>query len=820
MAGTIPPGEVFTFYSYKGGTGRSMLLANVAWQLASAGERVLIIDWDLEAPGVHRYFKPFLGDDPELRRQPGVMQWLADYWDAYLEEPALGVEAVVREYADPRSYVRPLQLGGVVAGKIDLLCAGQQDSTYAQKVADFDFTNLYERLEGEIFIDAAKAILVGKDGYDHVLVDSRTGVSDTSGFCTVALADTLIVCFTYNNQSVIGASQIARDIRRQAEARRAAQVRDGTARRFRLFAVPSRVVHEQSDRLEPRQRHAWAQFADLLTDVAKDQQTAYWLSVQIMNSSSVAYEEVLAACVNRAEDPQSVLGAVTRLTQMLTDQAAPAPQALSDEARHRLRQLFADLGSSSVQTAGDVTAWDRFVEHTPDANSRVTILQQCLPLLSQLVAPAPDTDAGGACVRTILIESDLTIDEQRMAETLTIHGLLQRRITNDRMRAIELTDGSPLVRWDSLREHMQSQGAFIAKRERLREARRAWMASGRSLSTLREMRTEFTDFRPDSQQRTWLGSHNLQFLSALHDLDSVERRHRERVDAVEGQLRVVQEQHTKLTGAHERSEAGLQAATGRSASIRTWAISTCIIAVVLLVIIGHWGNRQRERSAELREALTAVEQQRDAAIRHAAASEARLTEAQAARASAAASLHLQAGLAADNQSRVRGANREALIREAITHYDRAIETDPTLADAYRQRALARARMTVPEPTAELRDWAKYVDLRRSLSGRLEVLLAAIDTPGVDLAFLEGQFVALRLDAQEPAVRNMPLDQVVQRLQGRVSKSTEPRRSWLSGQVDTLARSVKGVELTLSDTAAGLPLPARPAIPRVLPSSRP
>jgi hypothetical protein len=67
---------------------------------------------------------------------------------------------------------------------------------------------------------------------------------------------------------------------------------------------------------------------------------------------------------------------------------------------------------------------------------------------------------------------------------------------------------------------------------------------------------------------------------------------------------------------------------------------------------------------------------------------------------------------------------------------------------------------------------------------------------------------------------MRLDQVVRRLQGRVSKSTEPRRSWLSGQVDTLARSVKGVELTLPDTAAGLPLPARPAIPRVLPSSRP
>lgn len=42
-----------------------MALANVAWILASHGLRVLAIDWDLEAPGLHRYFHPFL-DDEEL----------------------------------------------------------------------------------------------------------------------------------------------------------------------------------------------------------------------------------------------------------------------------------------------------------------------------------------------------------------------------------------------------------------------------------------------------------------------------------------------------------------------------------------------------------------------------------------------------------------------------------------------------------------------------------------------------------------------------------------------------------------------------------
>ena len=58
MASTPPPGKIITFYSYKGGTGRSMAVANVGYLLAETmpqGSRgVLMIDWDLEAPGLHR----------------------------------------------------------------------------------------------------------------------------------------------------------------------------------------------------------------------------------------------------------------------------------------------------------------------------------------------------------------------------------------------------------------------------------------------------------------------------------------------------------------------------------------------------------------------------------------------------------------------------------------------------------------------------------------------------------------------------------------------------------------------------------------------
>ena len=56
MAEPREPGKVATFYSYKGGTGRSMALANVACLLAKgSAEPVLMIDWDLEAPGLHHF---------------------------------------------------------------------------------------------------------------------------------------------------------------------------------------------------------------------------------------------------------------------------------------------------------------------------------------------------------------------------------------------------------------------------------------------------------------------------------------------------------------------------------------------------------------------------------------------------------------------------------------------------------------------------------------------------------------------------------------------------------------------------------------------
>ena len=55
---------IVTFYSYKGGVGRTMALANVAVLLSQWGKKVLMVDWDLEAPGLEHFFLPEMSSEP------------------------------------------------------------------------------------------------------------------------------------------------------------------------------------------------------------------------------------------------------------------------------------------------------------------------------------------------------------------------------------------------------------------------------------------------------------------------------------------------------------------------------------------------------------------------------------------------------------------------------------------------------------------------------------------------------------------------------------------------------------------------------------
>ena len=127
---TITDGKIVTFYSYKGGTGRTMALANVAWILASNGKRVLVVDWDLESPGLHRFFHPFL-DAARSAATPGVIDLISEYaWDA---TEAGGPARRLASGTTPRSSRTPSRSTGAFpgGGTLDFVSAGRQNRDYS-----------------------------------------------------------------------------------------------------------------------------------------------------------------------------------------------------------------------------------------------------------------------------------------------------------------------------------------------------------------------------------------------------------------------------------------------------------------------------------------------------------------------------------------------------------------------------------------------------------------------------------------------------------------------------------------------------------------
>jgi MinD-like ATPase involved in chromosome partitioning or flagellar assembly len=66
--------HIVTFYSYKGGVGRTMALVNAAIVLAQSGRKVLIVDFDLEAPGISTY-----GPLSCLTGAKGVVEYVSEY---------------------------------------------------------------------------------------------------------------------------------------------------------------------------------------------------------------------------------------------------------------------------------------------------------------------------------------------------------------------------------------------------------------------------------------------------------------------------------------------------------------------------------------------------------------------------------------------------------------------------------------------------------------------------------------------------------------------------------------------------------------------
>jgi MinD-like ATPase involved in chromosome partitioning or flagellar assembly len=322
-------GQIVTFYSYKGGTGRTMALANVAWILASNGLRVLVVDWDLESPGLHKYFHPFL-DDSVVVATPGVIEIIREFaWAAVDQVDQLAAEDDwYREYAQVLQHAVSLRWDMFpIEGTVDFISAGRQNRDYSSAVSAMDWDNFYDRLNGGQFLDAMRDNM--KHNYDYVLIDSRTGLSDIADICTVQLPDILVDCFTLNDQSIEGAAAVAKHI--------ASRYND---RDIRILPVPMRIADSEKEKLDVARMVARQKFDGLPDGLDREQSAQYWGAVEIPFKPYYAFEEILATFGDDPGLPTSLLSAFERLTSAITEGAVESMPPLADEIRLRFRQAF------------------------------------------------------------------------------------------------------------------------------------------------------------------------------------------------------------------------------------------------------------------------------------------------------------------------------------------------------------------------------------------------------------------------------------------------------------------------------------------------
>lgn len=186
--------KVITFYSFKGGMGRTTALAAVALTLIRQGKNVMMVDTDLEAPGLATLFF-----DEELIDR-GVLDYL--------------IEHEIDDRVPITNYILDVTNPALLEeneGHLFLMPAGKVDENYLQKLARIDFQ---DNRPG--YLREALTILLTdiKEHYDvdYILMDARAGFHDMGGIAVAQLPHGAVLFGNDSRQSWDGLTQVLRTI--------------------------------------------------------------------------------------------------------------------------------------------------------------------------------------------------------------------------------------------------------------------------------------------------------------------------------------------------------------------------------------------------------------------------------------------------------------------------------------------------------------------------------------------------------------------------------------------------------------------------------
>ena len=190
-----------TFYSYKGGVGRTSALVSVAVQQALRGNNILILDFDLEAPGTCPYLKKL---DPDYNEHK---EGLLEYFVASIE--GVTVPTLRDKAVDLSPHLRSDN-----GGHLWVINAGNtKDVSYTSRLEKLRWSEIFQKQFGELLLKNFRNQIIDEFFRpDYVFVDSRTGITETGGVCTRYLADTIVILTSLNEQNINGTGMIYKEL--------------------------------------------------------------------------------------------------------------------------------------------------------------------------------------------------------------------------------------------------------------------------------------------------------------------------------------------------------------------------------------------------------------------------------------------------------------------------------------------------------------------------------------------------------------------------------------------------------------------------------
>ncbi|AXV80921.1 P-loop ATPase, Sll1717 family [Ralstonia solanacearum] len=185
------------FYSYKGGVGRTTAMVHMAFHLARSGERVALVDLDVEAPGLHKVLPR-----PDGRAiSAGIVDFL---WERQVRPFDIGTgegltTCLVEMGSGEREGIAYVVEDSVSRAQVHVIPAGAVGNEYVRRLFTLSSHDVLTRADDAWSLFEKE--LIDQIDPDILLIDARTGLGDWGGLSLLRLANEVFLVMFPSDQN-------------------------------------------------------------------------------------------------------------------------------------------------------------------------------------------------------------------------------------------------------------------------------------------------------------------------------------------------------------------------------------------------------------------------------------------------------------------------------------------------------------------------------------------------------------------------------------------------------------------------------------------